>query len=83
MQNGLMKGIDFITLPARAVKEDGTADNVAMTLLPYYAWNNRSDSAMIVWIPQTAALAGGYIVQMYATLPSYKATINKQKKKNH
>ena len=57
VEDGLMKGIDFVTIPAKAVKEDETADDVAMTLLPYYAWDNRSDSTMIVWIPQTAALA--------------------------
>ncbi len=50
---GLMSGIDFITFPAKAVGDDGQTATVTMTLLPYYAWNNRSDSAMIVWIPQT------------------------------
>ena len=51
-QNGLMKGIDFTTIPAKAIREDGAKMDVTMTLLPYYAWNNRGDSAMIVWIPK-------------------------------
>ena len=55
-QEGLMKGIDFISIPVKALNDDATTENVTMTLLPYYAWNNRSDSAMIVWIPQTANL---------------------------
>jgi DUF1680 family protein len=53
---GLMKGINFVTIPATVVHDGETSENVDMTLLPYYAWNNRSDSAMIVWIPQTVAL---------------------------
>jgi len=57
-QNGLMKGIDFITVPVKAVDEEGGTENAPMKLLPYYAWNNRGDSAMIVWIPRTLELAG-------------------------
>lgn len=55
-QDGLMKGIDFVTIPAKSVNDKGITDNVTMTLLPYYAWDNRSDSTMIVWMPQTEAL---------------------------
>ena len=61
-QNGLLKGIDFVAFPARAVNDSGIKEDVTLTLLPYYAWNNRSDSAMIVWIPQTAELAEATIV---------------------
>ena len=60
-QNGLMKGIDFVTIPAWTVNEGGTADDVMLTLLPYYAWNNRSDSTMIVWIPQTKDITAGIL----------------------
>jgi DUF1680 family protein len=49
-----MKGIDFITIHAKAVNNGESTENVAMTLLPYYAWDNRGDSAMIVWIPRMA-----------------------------
>jgi hypothetical protein len=57
-----MKGIDFVSIPAKVVSADAATEDVKMTLLPYYAWNNRSDSTMIVWIPQTAALAGNTIL---------------------
>jgi DUF1680 family protein len=57
IQDNLMKGIDFVTISAKAVNENREAEDVKMTLLPYYAWNNRSDDAMIVWIPQTKTLA--------------------------
>jgi len=50
LQNGLMKGIEFVSIPAKALKDETNIEDVTMTLLPYYAWNNRSDSAMIVWI---------------------------------
>jgi len=56
--DGLMKGIDFIKVPVKTVNEKGDTENTPMTLLPYYAWNNRGDSAMIVWIPGTLELAG-------------------------
>ena len=61
-QSGLMKGIDFITVPVMVANDVGIAENAMMTLLPYYAWNNRGDSAMIVWMPQTATLAEASIV---------------------
>jgi len=51
-QEGVMKGIDFVTIPAKTVKDGGVLEVVEMTLLPYYAWNNRSENAMIVWIPR-------------------------------
>ena len=51
---GLMNGIDFVTIPAKAMNDSGVTADVSMKFLPYYAWNNRSDDAMIVWIPQTA-----------------------------
>jgi DUF1680 family protein len=58
VQEGLMKGIDFITIPVRIPATTTNGGSVAtvdrsMTLLPYYAWNNRSDSTMVVWIPKS------------------------------
>jgi DUF1680 family protein len=35
---------------AEAVDDEGNKTDAPMKLLPYYAWNNRADSAMIVWI---------------------------------
>jgi len=52
-QDSLMKGVNFVTISAKAMNNRGATEDVSMTLLPYYAWNNRSDSAMIVWIPHT------------------------------
>jgi DUF1680 family protein len=49
-KDDLMKGIDFITIPVKTINDGGSITDTQMTLLPYYAWNNRSDCAMIVWI---------------------------------
>jgi len=64
--DGLLKGIDFITIPAHSV-QDGSIGQ--LTLLPYYAWDNRGDGAMIVWLPENDALAKASI----PTMPEYVA----------
>ncbi|MCU7693666.1 glycoside hydrolase family 127 protein [Haoranjiania flava] len=43
-KDGELKNIPFITLPAGV--EGKTS---ALTLIPYYAWNNRGDHPMAVW----------------------------------
>lgn len=47
---GLMKDIDFITVSAHSIQNPG---DTKLTLVPYYAWNNRTDGAMIVWLAAT------------------------------
>lgn len=53
---GILKGIDNIMLPAQAVTGDSVVE-APLTLIPYYAWNNRGDEmSMNVWFarsPQT------------------------------
>ncbi len=44
-------------MPAQAVTADGGTDNTSLSLLPYYAWNNRGPSSMTVWFPKTRELA--------------------------
>ena len=73
-QDGLMKGIDFVTFSAKTVKDDGATENVKMYMLPYFAWNNRNEGAMTVWIPQTAALAEANIVRINKLFNSIKAS---------
>lgn len=47
--SGIMATIPTITLDASAVVEDGEIES-AITLIPYYSWNNRGDNmAMNVW----------------------------------
>ena len=50
---GIMKGITSITIPAGVVCEEQNAES-QLTLIPYYAWDNRGDKAMNVWFARTA-----------------------------
>jgi len=56
---GPLAGITKVTMPAAEVTADGGTRDAALTLVPYYAWNNRGDKSMIVWLPRTADRAGG------------------------
>lgn len=50
VKESLLKNIVSISLPAKSTTENGIiAEN--LNLIPYYAWNNRGDGSMIVWLP--------------------------------
>ncbi|MDD3039162.1 beta-L-arabinofuranosidase domain-containing protein [Bacteroides sp.] len=68
---GLLKNIDFVTIPAVSVLD---ADSRQVTLVPYYAWDNRGDDAMIVWFPQTEELARASIPAMSEYISKVKAS---------
>lgn len=54
--DGIMQGIPALKVEAAVA----TADNevpATLTLIPYYAWNNRGDKAMNVWFARDAATA--------------------------
>lgn len=50
MEEGLMKNIEKISMPAKVSESSGNQETL-LTLVPYYSWNNRGDSSMIVWFP--------------------------------
>jgi uncharacterized protein len=55
----LLGGVTTITGQAKAVQRpDGTTSmtSVPLTLIPYYAWANRGNGEMTVWLPRTAAV---------------------------
>lgn len=56
IDSGILSGIDQITIPAHSVSKEGIQD-LALTMIPYYAWNNRGTSPMLVWIPESETLA--------------------------
>lgn len=49
--------IPRFTLPAKALTADAEVQPARVTLLPYYAWNNRGNSSMIVWFPRDRSQA--------------------------
>jgi DUF1680 family protein len=40
-----------IVAPAMALADDDQLTPAALTLIPYYAWNNRGQGSMAVWLP--------------------------------
>jgi DUF1680 family protein len=46
-----------VGVPARALTKDGETESAELTLIPYYAWNNRGTGAMSVWFPRDRAAA--------------------------
>lgn len=43
---------------APALYSPSSARTVTMTAIPYYAWDNRDPGEMLVWMPESLALAG-------------------------
>ncbi len=66
--SGLLGNIDFITIPAHSVQNE--ADKT-VTLLPYYAWDNRGDDAMTVWMADNDKTA----LDALPTLPDFVADV--------
>lgn len=54
--NGLLEGIVRVSIPAREVVGESTKIST-VALVPYYAWNNRGEESMIVWLPRKESLA--------------------------
>lgn len=50
---GVMKNIPSIHIPASAMIND-KEQHCSLTLIPYYAWDNRGDGAMNVWFARSA-----------------------------
>ena len=42
---------------ANALKEDGKTEKRGLSLIPYYAWNNRKPGSMTIWFPTNPKLA--------------------------
>ncbi len=53
MQDKIVHNIPEITLPAHTQEGDKVQEE-ELNLIPYYAWNNRGDSSMVVWFPEVS-----------------------------
>lgn len=48
--DGKLEGIMKIQMPAKKIEKNEASDT-QLTLVPYYAWNNRGNGSMMVWFP--------------------------------
>ena len=71
---GIMNGISYITLPAEVLVGDA-AEAATMTLIPYYAWNNRGDNTtMNVWFARSKQTVLDAIPHTVGNIKSVKAS---------
>lgn len=52
IEQGILQGLPQISLPAQR-QTDNQIQPETLKLIPYYAWNNRGNSTMLVWLPTT------------------------------
>ncbi len=50
IDTGVLQNVVRLAMPARAKDGQGVREE-SLKLIPYYAWNNRGDASMIVWLP--------------------------------
>ncbi|MDU1889326.1 MAG: glycoside hydrolase family 127 protein [Dysgonomonas sp.] len=73
--NGALKDIDFVkNIPAKYIDGKGNAVSSDLTLVPYYAWNNRGVSSMNIWFAETEEKAKEGLSFMPLLLKDVKAT---------
>ena len=49
INSGILENVVSIIFPAKTL--DNKIEEIFLKMIPYYAWNNRENSSMIVWIP--------------------------------
>ncbi len=70
IQDGLLKGVLVASIPGREVVE-GTSRATTIKMIPYYAWNNRGEDSMIIWIPCNEELAAKSMISNLLTQSQY------------
>jgi DUF1680 family protein len=70
LASGILQDIKQLSLPVRSIGSSGV-EVAELKLIPYYAWNNRGASKMMVWLPETEELAR----QNYFIAPDYIETL--------
>ena len=71
---GIMQGIGTISMQAVAATTAEDETNATLTLIPYYAWNNRGDNeAMNVWFARDAATVRGAMTFPVGNIADIKA----------
>ena len=57
VSKGPLAGVVRVSFPGKELLRDGRNAETTITLVPYYAWNNRGEKSMNVWLPRSAAVA--------------------------
>lgn len=74
-KSGLLKGIDFIKgIPAKYLDSKAVSHISELTLIPYYAWNNRGVSSMNIWFAESEDVAKQGLNFMPLILSDVKAS---------
>ncbi len=73
VQEGVLKGLKSIRVNANAVLPEGNEPR-SLTLVPYYAWNNRGEDAMNVWFPRSPATVEASLPRYTRYVKNVKAT---------
>jgi DUF1680 family protein len=72
---GILSGIEAIkNIPANYIDKNGKVYKSELTLVPYYAWNNRGVSTMNVWFAQTEEIAKSHAGVLPAYIKDVKAS---------
>lgn len=53
-ENGITKGVPWVKISGNKLGENSKKE---ITLIPYFAWNNRGGDSMRVWIPENSEVA--------------------------
>jgi len=56
IEEGLLSGVVRVSVPAMEIVGESTKES-RVRLIPYYAWNNRGEESMVVWMPRNEPLA--------------------------
>jgi hypothetical protein len=70
IEEGLLEGIVRVSVPAMENVGDSVKRST-VNLIPYYAWNNRGEESMIVWLPRNESLARQYMASNQLTAADY------------
>lgn len=74
-KTGLLAGIDFIKgIPAKYLDTKGATHESSLTLVPYYAWNNRGVSSMNIWFAENEQKVRESVVVFPSIIKDIKAT---------
>lgn len=70
IKDGPLNGVVMASVPGMEITEDSSRP-ATVKLVPYYAWSNRGDASMIVWMPRNAKLAAKSMISNLLTQSQY------------